>query len=334
MNFMKVKDISASKLMYITLVSFAVVTVLTALLAPAIARRFYPLPPDTGAAFYGWQMAVTPAAARISYWTGFGLHILAASYIGYKGRGARTRPDNPGGVTKYNILMLAVNLFFVLLHLLQTYIWYDGLARDVPIWTSQGSVIVMLVLILFLMIPGRGLIWGKSFKPPVKMYRLVATVHGPFIMLALIYTFWFHPMDGNWGLLSGFVYMFLLFTQMILFNTRIHTNKGWIVLLEVFVAVHGTLITVYKAMEIWPMFLFGFLMLFFLTQLYTWKMPAKWKWSSIVLFFASILLVYGFIRGFEHLYEITFIPVALYGGALLLLLVGKLWEWGSSRQQN
>ena len=30
----------------------------------------------------------------------------------------------------------------------QTHIWYDGLAQDVPIWTSQFSVIIMLVIIL------------------------------------------------------------------------------------------------------------------------------------------------------------------------------------------
>lgn len=43
------------------------------------------------------------------------------------------------------------------LHLVQTWLWYDGLAQDVPIWSSQGSVIVMLVLILFLEMPRRGL---------------------------------------------------------------------------------------------------------------------------------------------------------------------------------
>ncbi len=42
-------------------------------------------------------------------------------------------------------------------HLVQTWLWYDGLAQDVPIWSSQGSVIVMLVLILFLETPRRGL---------------------------------------------------------------------------------------------------------------------------------------------------------------------------------
>jgi len=36
--------------------------------------------------------------------------------------------------------------------------------------------------------------------------------------------------------------------------------------------------------------------------------------------------VYQFQRGWEHWYEITFIPVALYGGAIVLWFVGKMVE--------
>lgn len=48
------------------------------------------------------------------------------------------------------------------------------------------------------------------------------------------------------GRLSGFLYMFLLFIQLGLFDTPLHFNRGRIVLFESFVAVHGTLITVHK----------------------------------------------------------------------------------------
>ncbi|NQT58801.1 MAG: hypothetical protein HQ557_07450 [Bacteroidetes bacterium] len=318
------KQIDANQLFRVSILTFALVTVLTAVMAPSLVKKYYPLPPDPGAAWYGWQLAAGSTAARISYWLGFALHFSTVLYIGYRGKGVK--PAKRGGITKYNLLMFIVNLFFVLLHMVQTYFWYDGLAKDVPVWSSQGSVIVMLILILYLMVPKRGLFWGKSFKPPQRMLKFIRTWHGPYIALALIYTFWFHPMDGNWGLLSGFVYMFLLFIQLILFNTKIHFNRAWIVLLEFGVAIHGTLITVYKDMEIWPMFMFGFLAMFFLTQLFTWKIPTVWKWLSLGAFIVSILLVYGFIRGFEHIYEVLFIPTALYGGAAALLGIGYLWE--------
>ena len=133
-------------------------------------------------------------------------------------------------------------------------------------------------------------------------------------------------MEGNWGLISGFIYMFLLFIQLSLFDTPIHRNGAWIVLLEVFVAVHGTLITVYKHNPIWPMFLFGFLVMFVLTQIHTLKIPAWTRWLTLGLFIAAVVLVYGLIRGFGQVYEVSFIPVALYGGAVGLLALGVVIE--------
>jgi hypothetical protein len=39
---------------------------------------------------------------------------------------------------KLNIIALGMNAVFILLHLFQTQIWYDGLAQDVSIWSSQA----------------------------------------------------------------------------------------------------------------------------------------------------------------------------------------------------
>ena len=131
-----------------------------------------------------------------------------------------------------------------MLHLGQTHLWYDGLAQDVPIWTSQGSVIVMLVLMLVMLTPRRGFILGKVISLPTGGMKFLYAVHGIFISWALIYTFWFHPMEGTYGLLSGFFYMYLLFIQMSLFRTKIHLSMKWLILLETMVALHGTLISV------------------------------------------------------------------------------------------
>ena len=66
----------------------------------------------------------------------------------------------------------------LLLHILQTHLWYDGLAQDVPIWSSQYSVIVMLVLILFLMIPERGIFLGTKVRLPAPALGFIQRWHG------------------------------------------------------------------------------------------------------------------------------------------------------------
>jgi hypothetical protein len=74
------------------------------------------------------------------------------------------------------------------------------------------------------------------------------------------------------------------------------------------------------------MFMFGFLVMFFLTQMHTWKMSTGWKIGASFVFLVSIVVVYAFVRGFEHIYEVSFIPVALYGGAVGFWLLGFFIE--------
>ena len=317
---------TVKKTFTISLILFALITVAMVLLTP-IVTRVYPLGEDQGASWYFWKLPETQSLIRFSYWSGYLVHQLCIFALFFAGR--KDKPEK-GKVSRFNLIVLALNVLFVILHQVQTVIWYDGLAQDVPVFSSQGSVIVMLVLVLYIMIPRRGLFFGKKFTPPQNMYKFIQKWHGLFISWAIVYTFWFHPMEGNWGMVSGFVYMFLLFIQLSLFNTKQHFNVKWIVLLEVFVALHGALITVYKEnlnmMEsssdhVWAMFLFGFLVMFVLTQMYTFKWSKAINWLISILFIGAVALVYGFIRGFNHIFEISFIPVALYGGVLLLLAV-------------
>jgi len=311
--------------------AFAVITLATALLSPTLVARFYPLPVDQGPAWYYWQLPFTPTLARVTYWLGYALHQVLVWILLFRAKAAadyqRNRTDalaRRHPISRFNVLALAVNVGFVALHLFQTSIWYDGLAQDVPIWTSQGSVIVMLVLLLYLETPHRGLLWGRPFKPDRTLFDFVMKFHGIYIAWAVTYTFWFHPMDGNWGLLSGFIYMFLLFIQLSMFNTRLHMNRKWLVLLESFVAVHATVITIYKQNPVWPMFMVGFLIMLVLTQMHEFEWAHRFRWPILVVFTLGVVALFAFVRGISHIYEITFIPVALYGGALFLVLLGRL----------
>jgi hypothetical protein len=90
----------------------------------------------------------------------------------------------------------------------------------------------------------------------------------------------------------------------------------------VFVALHGALVSFQNAerfgsTSVWPMFLFGFLFVFVVTQLFGLKLPAVFRVIAIILYLAGVGFVYYF-RGYEKLYEISFIPLTLYAGAILL----------------
>ena len=110
--------------------------------------------------------------------------------------------------------------------------------------SSQGSVIVMLVMILILMNPQRGLFFGKKVKMPKGAVSWIFKTHGFYIAWALVYTFWFHPTEGTLGHLLGFFYMFLLFIQMSLANTSFHNDVKWATVLEVYVAFHGAVVAI------------------------------------------------------------------------------------------
>ena len=322
---------SKSRLNYIFIFAVALGAVLV-ILTWLLGGRLEEIPhlPDEGAHWYYWQLAEPRAATRASAWAGYAFHQIFIWAVLFRARKEKVHPE---AASRYNIAVLLINLAFILLHLLQTHIWYDGLAQDVPIWTSQGSVIVMLVLMLVMLTPRRGFILGKKISLPAKSMQFLNKVHGPFISWALVYTFWFHPMEGSYGLLSGFFYMFLLFIQLGMFRTRIHYNIRWLVLLETLVAVHGTLITLEKQNPIWPMFLSGFLFMFAFTYVFGLTGKTILRIITVILYVISVVLMYYF-RGFGKLYEVSFIPTALYGGGIALILLLRIFGKGKAEEKN
>lgn len=336
------QTLSVKTLIGISAAAFILISALTVLFSPRLAAEFYPLPEDQGSSWYYWQLDELGAAGRIAVWSGYIVHQILVWGIFFAARKEKKRAvasgerdpsvdapySNPGSTMagKHQLWMTVVNVFFVALHLLQTHLWYDGLAQDVPIWTSQGSVIVMLVLILVMEMPRRGLFFGRWRHVPASLHRVLRNWHGPFIAWALVYTFWFHPMEGNWGLMSGFVYMFLLFIQMNIFGSHAHKRRSWVVVLESFVVVHGTLISLYKDLDAWPLFFFGFLFMFLITYMHTWTLRPVIQWLIGAAGLAALIWVYSVPRGWEHVVEISFIPIALYGGAVGLWLLGTAAE--------
>jgi hypothetical protein len=223
-------------------------------------------------------------------------------------------------VHKINIIALGANAFFILLHFVQTQFWYDGLAQDVSIWSSQISVIILLVWVLLMENRRRGLFFGKKVGFGRQIIDFARKYHGYYFAWATVYTFWYHPMETTSGHLIGFLYMFLLLLQGSLFFTRAHTNKYWTMFNEFTVLIHGTLVAVYQGNNLWPMFFFGFAGMFIVTQMHGIGLP---RWSKVALFLVyavSALVVYSG-RGLSRSYELVAIPLVEYGSVFVLALV-------------
>jgi hypothetical protein len=278
--------------------------------------------PDQGAAWYYWKLPEPTVWTRLSAWLGYAAHQLVSwGLIHY----AQTRIRRyTHELKRVNLVALAANLGFVALHALQTQVFYDGLAQDVSIFSSQGSVVLLLVMVLLMENRRRGLVAGRRAPIPASVTDVVRRYHGYLFSWAVIYTFWYHPMEGTSGHLIGFFYVFLLLLQSSLVFTTAHTNRWWTLSLELLVAAHGTLVAVMNSGPegMWPMFLFGFLTVFVLTQMHGLGLSAATRWSLFAVFLAAVVVVYSW-RGVDSLDEIVRIPVIEY--LLVAVLVLLIW---------
>ena len=312
------------------LFAFALVAA-TRLVTPLLAHFQATLLPDSGAAWYYWKLPHPELWATVSMWVLYLAHQISVWTLIVK---LKSQPRLPAGrIGRYNLLLLVVNAVFIVLHLVQTALFYDGLAQYTPVWSSQFSVIVMLVFLLILLNARRGLFFGKKVALPPLGVSMTQKVHGFYIAWAVVYTFWFHPMEGTLGHLMGFLYLFLLMGQMSLARTSWHTKIGWLTFLEVFVALHGAVVAILAGNGMWPMFFFGFMMMFIVTQVYG-ILKNRIAIAGITASYVALVLVTysgalgnlftGTPVGWADIHQITWIPIILYALVFVLayLLAG------------
>ena len=282
--------------------------------------------PDTGPSWYYWKLPAPTVRGRITAWGFYAVHQVSLWVLIYVAQKRNLR--HIGGLHRINVLALGVNAFFILVHFVQTHIWYDGLAQDVSIWSSQGSVILMLVMILLMENRRRGMFFGKKAPLPEKAIDFTRRYHGYVFAWATVYTFWYHPLEDTVGHLIGFLYMFLLLLQGSLFFTRVHVNRWWMLVQEVMVLVHGTLVAVMQGNGLWPMFAFGFGGLLVITQMHGLRLSRPARWAILVLYIVAALAVYS-QRGWVQLNEIVRIPLIEYLAVFILAGVvgGAIWLW-------
>ncbi len=277
--------------------------------------------PDTGPAWYEWRLPVPTFWSRFTSWGLYVIHQVGFWY--FIARAQREKLKYSTSLNRWNKWALGWNAFFVLVHFAQTHLWYDGLAQDMAVWTSQGSVIVLLVWVLLMENKQRGLFWGKKVPIRKQIIQWARKYHGYFFSWAIIYTFWFHPMVSTSGHLAGFFYMFLLILQGSLFFTRIHINRWWKVVQESLVMIHGALVAVMQGNNMWGMFAFGFGGIFVLTQMHGLRLSKAVRWGILAVYLTAAVLVYNFLFGIQNIHQITWIPFIEYLGVFVFsLLIG------------
>jgi hypothetical protein len=295
------------------------------LLIRALAPYLEPVPfaPDAGFAHYYWKLTDPTFWTRATAWGGYILHQVSLwALIYYAQEKAHKYSDKLHPV---NIIALGVNAVFVLLHLLQTHTHYDGTAQDTHIMTSQGSVVILLAMVLVMENQRRGLALGKRAPMMQEAARALRKYHGYIFSWAIIYTFWYHPMESNIGHLLGTLYTTLIMVQGSLFFTRLHTNKYWMAVMEVMVLIHGTIVAVVLGSgDAWAQFGFGFLAMFVITQMYGLGLPNWLRWAFWVFYVGGIFVTYQFFREWGQINEVFRVPVVLYALAFLVAFV----TWG------
>ncbi len=287
------------------------------------------LAPDTGARHYYWKLTERNSINMLIVWSLFIIHFVGNIYLI-----KRRMKDRSREFTRGNLELLIFNFVLIALHFVQSIIGYDGLAQDVSVFSSQYSVILMLVVILLIEIPRRGLIFGYKLKLGRSSINLLYAIHGFIFTFAIVYTFWFHPTINTIGHLFGFFYMFLLFIQICFVKTKIHNNPKWIVGLEVLVAFHGASVAYFvQDSSLWAMFLFGFGFMFFATQIYDLTKNKKIITFSQIGFLIAAIVYYG-STDITNIHQVLWIPIIEYAHVLVLFGVLKLIEYKKNRTQT
>lgn len=327
--------------------------------------------PDCRGKWYYWKLKpweVTPFT-RLFVWlcyTGHQLSVWLVIYLAQLKRSEETGPKYGTNLNKYNYICLGLNVLFHVLHLVQTHITYDALAQDVVISSSQGSVIMLLVLVMLLQYTERGLFFGwPTLKHTGKVSARLRLKHSPIHLIrkfhgygfawAAIYTFWYHPMENTYGHALGFVHTWFFMLQGSLMYTQFHKNRWWRLLQEVWVALHGSLVAIQtggpqlKGTSLWPMFLFGFLWLLALTQIFLldfWNKIPWWTRIFPVLVCTGITIGnYAWIpdangQTFVRIQEIVRIPAITYLSCIYAWAIMLFFEWvdtkvyGSQNRRN
>ncbi|KAI8640649.1 hypothetical protein BD408DRAFT_419421 [Parasitella parasitica] len=257
----------------------------------------------------------------------FGQWLILAKLQMSKKRQARWSSDYQW----WNWQMVYLNGFMALYKLVHGHIFYDGLAINVAEGIAQGSVVLILIFAIIIAIPYRGVIFGYGKRPASNsIIHFTQKYHGYAMSFGTVLNFHYHPVEGTMGHLFGFVYQCLLIWQSTNFLHKSHRNKSWVLFLETWVFIHGTLTALIQPGVGWQIFSYGFMIMFLVNQIFQTRASQSKLLMSVIyaVFFAWIY--WGF-REDKAYYRATFIPISEYLCVYFALGVGKLTDYAVQR---
>lgn len=302
---------------------FSVVMCLAIVALGAWLTQYELATPTADPFFYDWKLAEPSALSRLTAWLGYIFHNLAIwGTIFYAQKHYRTYSDT---LRPANVWAFGINALFIVLHYLQTAFFYDGLAQDIPSWTAQFTVIMMLYVIIAMDNKRRGMFFGRKINFRKEFYYWLREYHGYAFSFAIIYTFWFHPMVPTLGHIGGFLHVFLVMAQGSLMFTKMHINRRWMFLMEILVLPHAALVAMGQGTSLLFMFLYGFIAIFIVTQMYGLGLKPAVRNAFGFGFLALVLFTYTVLRPPFAVNEVIRIPVVEY--LSLFATYGLWWLW-------
>lgn len=287
-----------------------------------------PLPDD--GFVYEWQLLERDNMAQLTAWLGFAIHQVLIWGTIWWAQKQFSKRDYTNKLRPVNWIAIGINFVFVVLHYFQTYFFYDAIAQDIPSWTAQFAVALMLIVILGMENQRRGLFFGKKVPFRKAFTDGLRKYHGYFFSFAVIYTFWFHPMIPTWGHLVGFVHVILIMVQGSLMFMRVHLNTKWTFLLEILVLPHAFQVALGQGGGIWRMFAFGFMAIFLITQMHGLGLKPWVRRLFYGGFLVATLYTYTVLTEPFMANEIIRIPVIEYLVLFIMYGIFLLGAWISS----
>lgn len=239
---------------------------------------------------YPFRLAVSTIPSRWTPWICFVVHQGGQWWILFRAKQAKMRgevqwTEAADGWNPYSSAMLKFNVVMILLHYLQTQLFYDGLAATFPeISTLFAGVSAILVAYIF-EVRRRGLIFGWTPETGKEtLYAFTAVVkeyHGYLASFGIVITFWYHCMESTFAHWTGFIHIFLLLWQSSLIYQKQHRNRYWTLLLEMWILLHGSVVAYYQGIldgALYLMFWTSFTLLFLMGPLY--GIPVVKEWLS------------------------------------------------------
>ena len=295
---------------------------LTRLTSPLLADR--PHPPDKGPLWYYWVLPTTTLQAKTTVWALYLTHQLFNWTILYYIQSNKMSYSTVLRPVQYCLSF--GNAVFVLLHWAQTQLSYDGLAQDCHLLLPQVALGGLFAWCLLMESGRRGLAFGHIRPFSKGLLEFARKYHSYYFSFAILFNFWYHPMEGTVQHISGFLYQFLIMVQSVLVLTPIHRHATWTVLLEAGATLHATIVSTIAYPRVWRMFCFGFSFKFFVTEVHGLGQGRGIRAFLTLCYVITYLLVY---RQYEYtnMTEILRIPVIHYTSTLLLSIILHWVMW-------